>query len=161
MQAKFTGVCAIVHAKKCFVIVLQICAWALRQVFPNGLRTRYELLLDRGMRRARQKGNMMRIIVYGVGAIGGTVAAALSLSGHEVIGIARGAQLEALQADDRSVVVGEARLVEARVAVQPEHEVLADGEPREDRALLRDQNASGVRLGARLRRSAAIDRSLS
>ena len=42
---------------------------------------------------------MMRIIVYGVGAIGGTVAAALSLSGHEVIGIARGAQLEALQAD--------------------------------------------------------------
>jgi 2-dehydropantoate 2-reductase len=41
----------------------------------------------------------MRIIVYGVGAIGGTVAAALSHSGHEVIGIARGAQLEAIQAD--------------------------------------------------------------
>ncbi|MGO4527170.1 ketopantoate reductase family protein [Microvirga sp. 2MCAF35] len=41
----------------------------------------------------------MRIIVYGVGAIGGTVAAALTLSGQEVIGIARGAQLKAIQDD--------------------------------------------------------------
>lgn len=39
----------------------------------------------------------MRIIVYGVGAIGGTVAAALALSGQQVIGIARGAQLEAIR----------------------------------------------------------------
>jgi 2-dehydropantoate 2-reductase len=41
----------------------------------------------------------MRIIVYGVGAIGGTVAAALKLSGQPVIGIARGTQLAALQAN--------------------------------------------------------------
>jgi 2-dehydropantoate 2-reductase len=41
----------------------------------------------------------MRIIIYGVGAIGGTVAAALALSGQEVIGIARGTQLRAIQAD--------------------------------------------------------------
>ena len=41
----------------------------------------------------------MRIIVYGVGAIGGTVAAALALSGREVVGIARGAQLAAIRAD--------------------------------------------------------------
>ncbi|MFL4997556.1 MAG: ketopantoate reductase family protein, partial [Microvirga sp.] len=41
----------------------------------------------------------MRIIVYGVGAIGGTVAAALALSGQEVIGIARGAHLKAIQSD--------------------------------------------------------------
>ncbi|MEO6080749.1 MAG: 2-dehydropantoate 2-reductase N-terminal domain-containing protein [Steroidobacteraceae bacterium] len=41
----------------------------------------------------------MRFIVYGVGAIGGTVAAALALSGQEVIGIARGAQLDAIRAD--------------------------------------------------------------
>jgi 2-dehydropantoate 2-reductase len=40
----------------------------------------------------------MRTIVYGVGAIGGTVAAALALSGQEVVGIARGAQLEAIRA---------------------------------------------------------------
>jgi 2-dehydropantoate 2-reductase len=39
----------------------------------------------------------MRFIIYGVGAIGGTVAAALALSGHEVVGIARGAQLKAIQ----------------------------------------------------------------
>jgi 2-dehydropantoate 2-reductase len=39
----------------------------------------------------------MRIIVYGVGAIGGTVAAALALSGQPVVGIARGAQLEAIK----------------------------------------------------------------
>jgi 2-dehydropantoate 2-reductase len=41
----------------------------------------------------------MRIIVYGVGAIGGTVAAALALSGQEVIGVARGSHLKAIQSD--------------------------------------------------------------
>jgi 2-dehydropantoate 2-reductase len=41
----------------------------------------------------------MRIIVYGVGAIGGTVAAALALSDQEVIGIARGPHLDAIQTD--------------------------------------------------------------
>ena len=40
----------------------------------------------------------MRIIVYGIGAVGGTVAAALSLSGREVVGIARGKQFEAIRA---------------------------------------------------------------
>lgn len=39
----------------------------------------------------------MRIIVYGVGAIGGVVAAALALSGQEVIGIARGKMLDAIR----------------------------------------------------------------
>ncbi len=39
----------------------------------------------------------MRFIIYGVGAIGGTVAAALHRSGAEVMGIARGAQLEAIR----------------------------------------------------------------
>jgi len=41
----------------------------------------------------------MRIIVYGVGAVGGTVAAALARVGHDVVGIARGAQLAAIQVD--------------------------------------------------------------
>ena len=41
----------------------------------------------------------MRFIVYGVGAIGGTIAARLSLSGHEVAGIARGKQLDTIRAD--------------------------------------------------------------
>src|SRR5688572_4429034 len=39
----------------------------------------------------------MRFVVYGVGAIGGCVAAALSLAGEEVAGIARGAQLDAIR----------------------------------------------------------------
>ncbi len=41
----------------------------------------------------------MRFIIYGVGAIGGTMAAALSRSGEEVVGIARGRMLEAIRAD--------------------------------------------------------------
>jgi 2-dehydropantoate 2-reductase len=40
----------------------------------------------------------MRTVVYGIGAIGGTVAAALALAGREVVGIARGAQLAAVRA---------------------------------------------------------------
>lgn len=39
----------------------------------------------------------MRFIVYGVGAIGGTIAASLCLAGREVVGIARGRMLEALR----------------------------------------------------------------
>ncbi len=38
----------------------------------------------------------MRIIVHGIGAIGGTIAAALALSGQDVVGIARGAQRDAI-----------------------------------------------------------------
>jgi len=41
----------------------------------------------------------MRAIIYGVGAVGGVVAAALARSGQEVIGIARGAMLDAIQTD--------------------------------------------------------------
>ena len=39
----------------------------------------------------------MRFVVHGVGAIGGTVAAALALTGQDVVGIARGRQLEAIR----------------------------------------------------------------
>ena len=39
----------------------------------------------------------MRIIVHGVGAIGGVLATALAASGADVIGIARGARLEAIR----------------------------------------------------------------
>ncbi|MEO1688157.1 MAG: 2-dehydropantoate 2-reductase N-terminal domain-containing protein [Pseudomonadota bacterium] len=38
----------------------------------------------------------MRLIIYGVGAVGGTVAAGLVRGGQDVVGIARGARLEAL-----------------------------------------------------------------
>lgn len=39
----------------------------------------------------------MRVIVHGVGAIGGTVAAGLALAGTEVVGVARGAQLRTIR----------------------------------------------------------------
>jgi 2-dehydropantoate 2-reductase len=39
----------------------------------------------------------MKFVIYGVGAIGGALAARLALNGEEVVGIARGPQLEALR----------------------------------------------------------------
>lgn len=39
----------------------------------------------------------MRFVIYGLGAIGGVLAAHLHLAGHEVLGVARGRQLVALQ----------------------------------------------------------------
>ena len=58
--------------------------------------------MRRGGRRREGRGGdaverAMRVIVYGLGAIGGTVAAALALAGREVVGIARGAQLKAIR----------------------------------------------------------------
>lgn len=41
----------------------------------------------------------MRIVVYGLGAIGGTIATALAASGKDVVGIARGARLRRVQED--------------------------------------------------------------
>jgi 2-dehydropantoate 2-reductase len=41
----------------------------------------------------------MRFIIYGVGAIGGTIAASLTLAGREVVGIARGKMLDAIRKD--------------------------------------------------------------
>jgi 2-dehydropantoate 2-reductase len=38
----------------------------------------------------------MTVIVYGIGAIGGSIAARLTLAGHKVAGIARGAQFDAI-----------------------------------------------------------------
>ena len=39
----------------------------------------------------------MRIVIVGIGAIGGALAAAITLAGHQVIGVARGAQLAAIR----------------------------------------------------------------
>lgn len=41
----------------------------------------------------------MRFVIFGVGAIGGTLAGNLSLAGREVVGIARGRMLEAIGRD--------------------------------------------------------------
>ena len=50
-----------------------------------------------GRPHGRRKG--MRVIVYGVGAIGGAWRPGWRSPGREVVGIARGAQLEAIRAD--------------------------------------------------------------
>ncbi|KHQ54564.1 ketopantoate reductase family protein [Mameliella alba] len=39
----------------------------------------------------------MRVVIFGVGAVGGVVGAALALAGHEVIGVARGRRLAAVR----------------------------------------------------------------
>ncbi len=39
----------------------------------------------------------MRIVVHGVGAVGGVIAGALARAGHDCIGIARGARLDAIR----------------------------------------------------------------
>lgn len=41
----------------------------------------------------------MRVVVLGLGAIGGTIAAALTRSGFDAVGIARGAHLDVIRAD--------------------------------------------------------------
>ena len=49
---------------------------------------------------------MARICIYGVGAIGGLVAARLALAGEQVTGIARGAQLDAIRKNGLTLVAG-------------------------------------------------------
>lgn len=51
----------------------------------------------------------MRIIVFGLGAIGGVIAAQLSLAGHSVVGIARGAQLETVRRSGLTLLTAEGK----------------------------------------------------
>ncbi|MFC3228557.1 ketopantoate reductase family protein [Marinibaculum pumilum] len=51
----------------------------------------------------------MRLAVYGVGAIGGLVAARLVAAGHDVTGICRGATLQAIRSDGLHLTVGKDR----------------------------------------------------
>ncbi|WP_172298541.1 ketopantoate reductase family protein [Pseudoruegeria sp. HB172150] len=46
----------------------------------------------------------MRFIIYGVGAIGGTLAAALTIAGRDVVGIARGRMLDAIRSDGLTLI---------------------------------------------------------
>lgn len=43
----------------------------------------------------------MRIVIYGIGAVGGVIAARLSLAGADVLGIARGKMLDAVKASGK------------------------------------------------------------
>jgi 2-dehydropantoate 2-reductase len=69
----------------------------------------------------------MKFVIYGVGAIGGVLAAKLSLAGGEVAGIARGGQLEAIRKNGLKLRTPEGEAV-ARFAVADDPEKL-DFEP--------------------------------
>jgi 2-dehydropantoate 2-reductase len=95
---------------------------------------------------------IMRIIIYGVGAIGGTVAAALALSGQEVIGIARGAHLKAVQADGLLLRTPE-KTVRANypcvsdpteIALRPDDAILLTLKTQDTPAALERLRAAGV-----------------
>lgn len=47
----------------------------------------------------RREAPLVRFVIYGLGAIGGVLAARLHLAGLDVLGIARGQQLTAVQRD--------------------------------------------------------------
>jgi 2-dehydropantoate 2-reductase len=78
------------------------------------------------------KGTKVRFVVYGVGAVGGTIAARLALSSHEVVGIARGAMLEAIRSDGlRFITVGGTETVRFPCFADP-----AEFELRDDDVIL-------------------------
>lgn len=95
----------------------------------------------------------MRVIVHGVGAIGGTVAAALSLAGHEVVGIARGAQLDAIRANGlRLLTPSGARVARfdcvadpSEITLRPDDAILLCVKTQHTQAALDQLAAAGVR----------------
>ena len=93
----------------------------------------------------------MRYIVYGVGAVGGVVAAALTRAGQEVIGIARGARLAALQEGMtlrspagttrvRFACVGQA----AEIGLRPDDTVILTVKGQDTAAALADLRGAGL-----------------
>ncbi|HVW92517.1 MAG TPA: 2-dehydropantoate 2-reductase N-terminal domain-containing protein [Devosia sp.] len=70
----------------------------------------------------------MKFVIYGVGAIGGVLAARLALSGVEVAGIARGAQLEAIRKKGLKLRTPEAETVVKLEAVEDPEKLAFDAE---------------------------------
>lgn len=94
----------------------------------------------------------MRFVIYGVGAIGGTIAAALALSGQEVVGIARGAQLEAIRANglllrtpDRTATVRfPCHASPAEAGLRPDDVILLTMKTQDTQPALEALRAAGV-----------------
>ena len=94
----------------------------------------------------------MRIIVYGAGAIGGTVAAALALAGHPVVGIARGPRLGAIRAGglllrtpDKSALARFSCVADpAEVDIRPDDAILLAVKTQDTAAALERLRAAGV-----------------
>lgn len=94
----------------------------------------------------------MRFIIYGLGAIGGTFAAALQQAGHEVVAIARGAMLDAVARDGLMFRTprGSARVAlkvvgsPAEIAFRPDDVVFLTMKSQDTADALLDLRASGV-----------------
>ncbi|MCY4241004.1 MAG: ketopantoate reductase family protein [Rhodobacter sp.] len=94
----------------------------------------------------------MRFIVYGVGAVGGVIATALAHSGAEVIGVARGARLDAIRSEGLTLRspkgtiharfdgAGSAREIDVR----PDDAILLVVKGQDTQAALEDLRNAGV-----------------
>ncbi|MBI1219000.1 MAG: ketopantoate reductase family protein [Rhodobacteraceae bacterium] len=95
----------------------------------------------------------MRIIIYGVGAVGGTVAALLARAGQEVVGIARGTQLAAIRAGGLTLrtpagafaVRFTCHAAPAKIAFRPDDAILLCMKTQDTGAALAELRAAGVR----------------
>lgn len=95
----------------------------------------------------------MRIVVCGVGAVGGVIAGGLVRSGQECIGIARGARYEALKSNGLTLRSPEwtetvpLELVDhpSRIDWQPDDAIVLVMKGQHTEAALRDLRAAGVR----------------
>lgn len=95
---------------------------------------------------------MGRVIVYGVGAVGGALAAALARAGTDVLGVARGAQRAAILSDGLTIRTPEetftARFdcVEAPAAItfRPDDMILLTMKSQDTETALADLRAAGV-----------------
>lgn len=94
----------------------------------------------------------MRVIVYGVGAVGGTIAAGLARAGVDVIGIARGAQLEAIRANGLRLRTPKETFTQmfacvaspAEIAFRPDDAILLTMKTQDTEAALTDLLVAGV-----------------
>lgn len=94
----------------------------------------------------------MRIIVYGVGAVGGVIATALVHAGQEVIGVARGARLDAIRTNGLTLRNPE-RTIHARfegvgsakdIAFRPDDAILLVVKGQDTVAAIEDLRRAGV-----------------
>lgn len=94
----------------------------------------------------------MRIIIHGIGAIGGVVAAALAEAGTPVIGIARGARLAAIRAhgmtlrapDGVRTVRFDCVASPAEIAFRPDDMIILAVKGQDTAEALQDLRAAGV-----------------
>ena len=94
----------------------------------------------------------MRIIIHGVGAIGGVVGAALVEAGHEVLGIARGRMLEAIRAHGLTMISPKGRVMvdlpcvatPSEITFRPDDVVLLCVKGQDTEAALTDLRAAGM-----------------